>query len=219
MHLFANGSAGKTTDILSFVAAEAQDGSDAVGRVMHWRESGPVAGPSIHILLVAGFEKLEFAEFAIVIEFLHVKELPGVDDRFHHHVVEAGFSAQFDDGLAVFLRGRHRDGASDVLAGFESGDGLFGVVRNRRIDVDRINLGVCEKLFVVSVTFFDSKLVADFIEGGFSALADRRHFGVRVALVNGNEFGTKSEAYDSDTGIFDGSVHAAIKRFNKGVRS
>ena len=83
--------------------------------------------------------------------------------------------------------------------------------------MDRINLGVCEKLVVVSITFFDSELVADFIERGFSALADRRHFGVRVALVNRNEFGAKSKAYDSDTGIFDGSVHAAIKGLNEGV--
>lgn len=116
VHFFADGAGGEAGNVFRFMAAEPEEGADAVGGVVHGGEAGPVAGPAFHVLLVGGFEKLEFAEFAGVVEFLHEEELAGVDDGLHHHVFEAGGGAEFDDRFAVLDRGRHGDGAGDVLS-------------------------------------------------------------------------------------------------------
>ena len=118
VHFFADAAGRKAGDVFGLVAGEAEDGADAVGGVVHGREAGPISGPAFHILLVGGFEKLEFAEFAFVVEFLHEEELAGVDDGLHHHVFESGGLANFDDPAAVIDRGRHRDGAGDVFSCF-----------------------------------------------------------------------------------------------------
>ena len=118
VHFFADGAGRKTGDVFSLVAAEAEDGADAVGGVVHGREAGPISGPAFHILLVGGFEELEFTEFAFVVELLHEEKLAGVDDGLHHHVFESGGLGNFDDPAAVIDRCRHGDGAGDVFSGF-----------------------------------------------------------------------------------------------------
>ena len=70
----------------------------------------------------------EFAQLALVEQFLHVKILAGIHDGLGHHVFEAGFLDQLDDLLAVLDARGHRHGAGDVLAGLEGGDGLPAVI-------------------------------------------------------------------------------------------
>ena len=118
VHFFADGAGRKAGDVFGLVAAEAEDGADAVGGVVHRWEARPISWPAFHILLVGGFEELEFAEFAFVIEFLHEEELASVDDGLHHHVFESGGLGNFNDSAAVIDRGRHRDGAGDVFPCF-----------------------------------------------------------------------------------------------------
>jgi hypothetical protein len=100
--------------------AQGADRADAVGGVPHRGQAGPVIGPAVHVLLVARLEELELAEGALVVEFLHVQELPGVHHGLHHHVLQPGLLLEFDDLLAVGEIGRgHGHGAGDVLAGLQ----------------------------------------------------------------------------------------------------
>ena len=169
-----------------------------MGGVVHGWETGPVSGPAVHVLLVGGFEKLEFAEFALVIEFLHEEEFTRVDHGFHHHVFEPGGGTEFDDRFAVLDGSGHGHGAGHVFSGFERGDGVFGVIRDCGVEVDGIDVGIGEDLLESGVALFDAVFIADFVEGGFGALADGGQFSSRVALVNGDEFGSKTEADDCD---------------------
>ena len=130
VHFFADRSRAEAGDILGLMASDTEKWADAVRGVVHGRESGPVAGPTVHVLLVGGFEELEFAEFAVIVELFHKEELASVNDSFHHHVLEAGGGAEFDDCFTVLDGGRHGDGAGDVLASLEGGDGLLGVIGN-----------------------------------------------------------------------------------------
>ena len=130
VHFFADRSRAEAGDILGLMASDTEKWADAVRGVVHGRESGPVAGPTVHVLLVGGFEELEFAEFAVIVELFHKEELASVNDSFHHHVLEAGGGAELDDCFTVLDGGRHGDGAGDVLASLEGGDGLLGVIGN-----------------------------------------------------------------------------------------
>ncbi len=121
VQFFTDGAGGETGDVFRFVASEAEGGADAVGGVMHGGHAFPVVGPAVHVLLVGGFDELQFAEFAFVVQVFHVEEFARVNDGFHHHVFEAAFFGQFDDFFAVFLAGGHGNGAGDVFAGFQGG--------------------------------------------------------------------------------------------------
>ena len=180
------------------MAAQAEKGADAVSGVVHGRKSGPVAGPTVHVLLMGGFEELELAEFAIIVKLFHEEELAGVDDGFHHHVFQARGGAEIDDCFTVLDGGRHGDGAGDVLASLEGGDGLLGVIGNGGVDVDGVDRGISEDVFEIGVALFDAIFIADLVERGFGALTNGHEIGVRMALVNGDEFGTEAEADDCD---------------------
>jgi hypothetical protein len=96
-----------------------------------------------------------------------------------------------------------------VFAGFEGGDGLPAVVWNGGVDVDQIDVRILEHFSEVCVAFFDSKGIADGVEFGLGALADGVHVCLRVALINGDEFGTEPEADD-------GHIHFLVGFFGFG---
>ena len=75
---------------------------------------------------------------------------------------------------------------------------MGGVIGDGGIDMDGIDLGIGEKIGVVRVALFNAVFVADLVELGFGALADGCHFSVRVALVDGDEFGAEAETDDCD---------------------
>jgi hypothetical protein len=142
-------------------------------------------------------------------EFLHVEILAGVDHRFRHHVLEARLPDEVDDLPALLDAGGHRHGTADVLAGFESGNGLPAVVRDGRIDVDQVNVRVLEHLAEIGVALFDLEGVANGVELRARALADRVHVRLRVTLVDRDEFGSEAEADD-------GHVHLLVGFFRFG---
>ena len=76
-------------------------GADAVRRIVHGRQTRPIVGPPVHILLMAGLHELQLAEFAAVQHLLHVQILARVDDRLGHEVLQPGRVAELNDAPAV----------------------------------------------------------------------------------------------------------------------
>src|SRR5262249_44385609 len=95
---------------------------------------------------------------------------------------------------AILDGGGHRHGAGDMFAGLERCDRLPGVVGNRRVDMDGVYFWVLEKLLKVGVPFFHAESIADGIKFFAGALANGIHFGIGMALINGDELGSKSKA-------------------------
>ena len=133
-------------DVLGVLAEERQARADAVGGVVHRRKAFPVAGPAVHVLLVAAAQELDPAELALVVQLLDEQVLAAVDDGLHHHVDLAALSLRLDDLTALVDRGGHRHRAGHVLAGSERGDRLRGVIGDRRVDVDGVDVRVGEQL-------------------------------------------------------------------------
>lgn len=77
--------------------------------------------------------------------------------------------------------------------------------------MDGIDVGVLEQIVKIGITFIDAKRVADGIQFGLGALADRIHIGVWVLLINGNEFGAETEPNDGDVNFT--LVHDASTKF------
>ena len=85
-----------------------------------------------------------------------------------------------------------------MLAGAEGGKGVLSMIGDRSIDVDGVNVRISEQILVTGESLFDAELVADLFERIRIALTDRRHLGVGMALIDGNEFGAESESNNSD---------------------
>ena len=108
--------------------------------VPHGRQPGPVVGPAVHVLLMAAAKELEPAQLALVVQILDEEVFTTVDDGLHHHVDLAAIALGRDDPPALVDRRPHRHGAGDVLAGLEGLDGHPGVIGNRRIDVNGVDV-------------------------------------------------------------------------------
>lgn len=201
VHFLTDGSGRETTDIFGLAASKSEHGADAMGGIVHGGKAGPVSGPAVHVLLVAGFEELQLSKLALIIEFLHEEKFAGVDHGLHHHVFESGFAAGIDDRLAIFSARRHRHSAGHVLAGAQGFEGVFGVIGDGGVDVDGVDVWIREKGVVVGVAFGDAKLVAYLIQGIRIALAEGDDIGIWMALVDGNELGAEAEANDRDAWV------------------
>src|SRR5215831_11785865 len=92
-----------------------------------------------------------------------------------------------------------------MLAGLQSRDGLRGVVGNRRVDVDGVDVGVAEEVVEIGIAGLDAEAVAALIQLGPVAAANGVHFGVGMSLVDGNELRAEAEANDGDAYLFVGS--------------
>ena len=113
-----------------------------MGGVPHGGQAGPVVGPAVHVLLVAAAQELEPAELTLVVQLLDEQVFAAVDDGLHHHVDLAALALGRDDLAALVDRGSHGHGAGHVLAGLQGRDGHPGVVGDRRVDVNRVDVGV-----------------------------------------------------------------------------
>ena len=87
-----------------------------------------------------------------------------------------------------------------MLAGVQGGERLAGVVLDRRVDVNGVDLGVVQDLLEVGVSLGDLPAVAAFVEVFLRPSADRRDLGPRVRLVDRNKLSAKTEADDRDPG-------------------
>src|SRR5262249_36328632 len=128
--LLADAAGAVADDTLGVLTQDGQAGADAVRGVVHGRQTRPVVGPAVHVLLMAATQELDAAQLALVVQLLGEEVLPAVNDGLHHHVDFAGLALRLDD-LPAFVDGRrHRHGAGDVLARLEGGEALRGVVGN-----------------------------------------------------------------------------------------
>ena len=124
-----------------------------------------------------------------------------VDHGLHHHVDLAALALQLDDLAAFIDRRRRRDRAGDVLAGLQRGDRLRRMIGNRRVDVDGIDVRIGEERVVVGVARLDAEPIAARVELLPIAAADRIHFGIRMALINRDEFRAKAQTDDCHTNL------------------
>ncbi len=186
-------------DVLGVLADERQARADAVRGVVHRWKAFPVSRPAVHVLLVAAAQELDPPELALVVQLLHEQVLAAVDDGLHHHVDLAALALRLHDLAALVDRRRRRHGAGDVLAGLERCDRLRRVIRDRRIDVDGVDVRVAQQILVARVARRDAEPVAARVELGLVAAADGVHLGVRVPLVDRNELGAEPEPDDGNT--------------------
>src|SRR5258708_37129811 len=103
-------------DALGMLAQDRETWTDAVRGIVHGRQARPVVRPTVHVLLMAAAEKLNPAEFALVIQFFDEEIFAAIDDRLHHHVNLARSSLGLDQLFAFFNGCGHWHRAGDVLA-------------------------------------------------------------------------------------------------------
>ena len=89
-----------------------------------------------------------------------------------------------------------------MFAGFEGLDGLLGVVGNRGVDVDGVDLRIAEEFVVIGVAFGNAEGLLDGFQFFGVALADGDEIGVGMGLKDRNEFGAETETDDGDVDFF-----------------
>jgi hypothetical protein len=77
------------------------------------------------------------------------------------------------------------------------------MIGDRRIDVHRIDIRILQQLAIIGVTVFHPKGIANRVQLFGRALANGVHVGVRMPLVDGDEFRAKTE---SDNGDIDATL-------------
>src|SRR5690606_8096637 len=182
----------KTGNVFRFATYDAQYRSNAVGRVMHGRKSRPVVGPAVHVLLMAGFDKLKLAQLPLVVELFHEKELPGVHDSFHHHVGETGFFHRLHDPAAVLHRSSHGNRTSHVFPGTKGLQRLAGMVWDEPVNMYRVDVRVFQQFIEIGVPYFKSETVSDLTQRFAVPLSVRVPVGTRMPLVDWDKL--RSEA-------------------------
>ncbi len=151
---------------------------------------------------MAGLEKLDLPQLALVVEFFDIEIFAGVNDCLHHHILEPGFLCELDDLAAILDRRGHRHRAGHVFAGLQCLDRLRGVIRNGRVDMHRIDLGIAQQLIIVGIAFLDPEGVLNGLQFLRVALADGHQVGVGMRLIDGNKFGAEAEADDRKVDFF-----------------
>ena len=136
---------------------------------------------------------LDLAELALLVHLLDEQELAAVDDRLGHHVLQAGVGHELANLLAVGDVRRHRHGAHHVLARLQRLLAHPGVVRNRAVDVDEVDVGVRQHLLVLGVSLGDLEGVGHLIHLGLIAAANGHDLGLRMPLIDRNELRTEAQ--------------------------
>jgi hypothetical protein len=196
---FANPARSVADDAFGVFSQDGQAGAHAVSGVPHGRQSGPVIGPAVHVLLVAAAEELELAQLAVVMKLLDEQVFAAVDDGFHHHVNLAAGTLGSDDILAFVDGSPHGNSAGDVFAGFQGLDRHPGVVGDGGVDVDGVDGGVLEQVTIVGVSSLDAVAIAALVQPLAVAAADRADFGAGVVLIDRDELGSEAQPDDGHT--------------------
>src|SRR6185503_17857349 len=88
------------------------------------------------------------------------------------------------------------------------------MIGDRRVDMDRVELGVGEHLFIARVASGDAELVAAGIELRSAAPTDRMHQRVRMALIDRDELRSETKPYDTHSDLLRCHVHSS-RRANR----
>ena len=78
--------------------------------------------------------------------------------------------------------------------------------------MDRVDARVLEQGFIAGEAGADAKGVADLVELVAGALANRGHRGVRMLLIDGNEFRAEAQPNEGDTNFL--VAHESLPRIN-----
>ena len=79
---------------------------------------------------------------------------------------------------------------------------IQAVVGDGRVDVDGVDVRILEQFLVIGVALRDAEVVADRVELGLGLRWQMAYmFGVRMALVDGDELGPEAEADDGDVDL------------------
>ena len=76
------------------------------------------------------------------------------------------------------------------------------MVRDGSINMDRINFRIGKQLSIISEPLCDIILISDLIQAILISLTKSHDLRVGMALINGNEFGTKAESDNGYSWIF-----------------
>ena len=161
-----------------------------MGRVEHEGIAAPVLGESLDVLDVRAAQEGEPAK----VEILGVEEFAGVDRRLHHHGGEPARPLGGDHSTEVVQRGRHRDGAGDVLARREGGEGLLDVEADGGAEVDGVDGRIGQNLLEGG----ELAPALDAGEGLLARVADDDLGNVRVGAVDRHELRAEAKADDGD---------------------
>ena len=194
--------AAETADVLGQSIDHSKAGADDVRGVVHRDHFLPVAWPAIHVLRVACGEVLQFAQLALVVQFLDEKKFAAVDDRLGHHVLEASLVDGFAQFLAFLDGGRHRHGAHHVFSGAQGLERLRGVIGYGGVDVDGIDLRILQQFVVIGVSFLDVKLICDGVHLRLITSADGDEVCIWVRLMNRDEFCAEAKSDDGNVKLF-----------------
>ncbi len=88
-----------------------------------------------------------------------------------------------------------------MLAGLERSHRLPGVIGDRRVDVDGLDVGVPEQLVEVGVAPGDAESVADGIQLLLRSLTDGVQVGLGMTLVDGNKLRPKAETDEGNVNL------------------
>ena len=87
--LLADGTGTEAGDVFRLGLRQRQARADAMRGVVHRRQTRPVIRPTVHVLLMARLQELDFAQLALLVHLLDEQKFAGIDDGFGHHVFQA----------------------------------------------------------------------------------------------------------------------------------
>ena len=104
-----------------------------------------------------------------------------------------------------------------MLARAQGFERLRGVIGDGGVDVHGINLRILKQLVVISVALLDIELVGHRVHLCLVASANSNEVGIRMRLVDGDEFGAEPKADDGN--IESLVTHARGKRKKSSIES
>src|SRR5258706_11225338 len=88
-----------------------------------------------------------------------------------------------------------------MFARLQRRDRLRGMIRNRAVDMNEVNLRVLQDVVEIGVALGDAEVIRDLIELSLVTLADGIHVGIGVLLVDRDELRAKTQTDDRDVDL------------------
>jgi hypothetical protein len=89
-----------------------------------------------------------------------------------------------------------------MLARLQRGNRLRRMIRDRRVDVDGVDVRILQQVLVARVAGGDAEAVAARVELFLVPPADRVHLGIGVTLIDRDELGAEAESDERDANLF-----------------
>jgi hypothetical protein len=194
--------------LLDPFAEQLQHRRDRMRHVMVRGKPHPVFRPAFHVLHVAAAGERNLAEVAPLVALLHHEELAGVGRGFHHHVRLAARALRADHALEVLHRGGHRHSAGTMLSTFEDPDRLFRVQRDRRHEVNCIDLWIGEDIVEAGVLSLDAEAAARPRELLGVGVGQCHPFDIGMIPINRRELGAEPYTHKRNSKLVTSPDHS-----------